>query len=67
MARLVVVGLVPAIQVFCFAAIFKTWMLATQASQRVRPEVAGPMTSSAMPLSERQCAGMTIQLGLISF
>jgi hypothetical protein len=55
--ELVMAGLVPAIHVFAF----KTWMPATQASQRVRPEVAGPMTSSATPFFERLCAGMTKQ------
>jgi hypothetical protein len=53
-------GLVPAIHVFDLT-VLKTWMPATQASQRVRPEVAGPMTGSATPLFERLRVGMTIQ------
>jgi hypothetical protein len=44
---------------------FETRMPATQARQRVRPEVAGPMTSSATPFFERLCAGMTIQSNLV--
>jgi hypothetical protein len=38
----------------------KTSMPAIQAGQRVRPEAAGPMTSSATPFFERRCAGKTI-------
>jgi hypothetical protein len=34
-------------------------VLGAQASQRVRPDVAGPMTSSATPLFERLWPGMT--------